>query len=286
MKTIMAILLLAVIPLFSSLTEKENRSINTPQMNKSNHHIKIIAHRGGANLAPENTLAAFREAIGLGVDMIEIDVHLSKDGHIMVIHDFTLDRTTTGKGKVVDMTLDEIRKYDAGVKFSEKFRGEKVPTLDETMELLNGKTGLLIEIKKDKDDQYPGIEEKVVETIHKYKAKSWVIVQSFNKYAILQTNKIDPSLTTFYLASRDFDGIYNKIAQQLSAGETINKEYDGIAPHFSRLNAEKVKTFQKAGLKLFTWTVDKPADMKRVIGWQVNGIITNSPDKLIELLNK
>jgi glycerophosphoryl diester phosphodiesterase len=116
-------------------------------MNKNNHHIRIIAHRGGANLAPENTLAAFRQAIDLGVDMIEIDVHLSKDGHIMVIHDFTLDRTTTGKGKIADMTLKQIRKYDAGVKFNEKFRGEKVPTLDETMELLNGKTGLLIEIK-------------------------------------------------------------------------------------------------------------------------------------------
>lgn len=283
MKIISLISLLLAIAWFANGTGKENATSNESEMN-DNNSIKIIAHRGGANLAPENTLAAFKNAIRLGVDMIEIDVHLSKDGHIIVIHDFTLDRTTTGKGKIADLTLAEIRKCDAGIKFDKKFRGEKVPTLEETMELLNGKTGLLIEIKKDRDEQYPGIEKKVVDLIHRYDAKSWVIVQSFNKYAILQTKKLDPGITTFYLAGRDFDSLYSDIAGQLKAGEKIVREFEGIAPHYSQLNDEKVKTLQKAGYEIFTWTVDKPADMKKVIGWKVNGIITNSPDKLMELL--
>ncbi len=286
MKTIYGSILLIILIFITSRAWPEKKVSNTNDMKNKTHSIKVIAHRGGADLAPENTLAAFKNAIRLGVDMIEIDVHLSKDGHIMVIHDFTLDRTTTGKGRISDMTLEEIKKYDAGIKFSEKFRGEKVPTLEETMSLLHGKTGLLIEIKKDHDDQYPGIEEKVVEMIHKYKARSWVIVQSFNKYAILRTKRIDPAITTFYLTGRNFDDVYANIARQVAAGEKTGSEYDGIAPHFSQLNAEKVKTLQHAGDEIFTWTVDKPADMKRVIGWQVDGIITNSPDKLIELLKQ
>jgi glycerophosphoryl diester phosphodiesterase len=286
MKTILGLLVLITFTFLTGWSWKDKTTLNMNEMKKDNRSIKIIAHRGGAKLAPENTIAAFRQAIDLGVDMIEIDVHLSKDGHIIVIHDFKLDRTTTGTGRIVDLTLDEIKKYDAGVKFGDKFKGERVPTLEETMDALKGKAALLIEIKKDKDEQYPGIEKKVVETIHKYHAEDWVIVQSFNKYAILQTKKTDPSITTFYLASRDFDTLYSDIAQTLAAGKKITKEFDGIAPHFGRLNAEKVKIMQKAGFEVFTWTVDKPADMKRVIGWQVDGIITNSPDKLIEMLKE
>lgn len=286
MKTIQGLFILFTLTLLAGWSWKGNTAINNNEMKKNEHSIQIIAHRGGAKLAPENTLAAFRQAIDLGVDMIEIDVHLSKDGHIMVIHDFTLDRTTTGKGRIVDLTLDEIKKYDAGIKFSDTFRGEKVPTLEETMDLLKGKTALLIEIKKNKDEQYPGIEEKIVETIHKYHATDWVVVQSFNRYSILQTKKTDPAITTFYLTGGNFDALYSGISEKLKTGEKIVKAFDGVAPNYSRLSGEKVKTLQKAGFKVYTWTVDKPADMKKIAGWQIDGIITNAPDKLIEILKK
>lgn len=243
----------------------------------------IIAHRGGANLVPENTLAGFKNAINLGVDMIEIDVHLSKDSNIIVMHDGKIDRTTNGSGEIKDMTLSEIKKYDAGSWFSEKFRDERVPTLDETFNTINGKAILLIEIK-DGDERYPGLEKKVVESIHKHNANEWTVVQSFNKNSILRIKKMDPSIITYYLVSSKFDDLYLSIAEKIKAGEKIEKQFDGIAPQYSHLDSAKVEIMHRAGFKVFTWTVDDPKDMVEMININVDGIITNSPDKLKQIL--
>ncbi len=246
--------------------------------------VKIIAHRGGANLAPENTLIAFKNAINLNVDMIEIDVHLSKDGQVVVIHDEKIDRTTNGKGIIKDMSITEIKKYDAGRWFGDKFKGEKIPTLDEVMETINVKVKLLIEIKNG-DELYPGLEKKVVEIINKYKAKNWVIVQSFNENTVLRVKMMDNEIKTFYLLGRNFDEFYSNTLNKIKIGNKFVKKYDGVAPHFSMLDSAKVKIFHKAGFKVFTWTVDDPEDMKKIANINVDGIITNSPDKLRDILN-
>jgi glycerophosphoryl diester phosphodiesterase len=245
----------------------------------------IIAHRGGADLAPENTLAAFRNAIALGADMIEIDVHLTKDGRVVVIHDNTVDRTTGGHGRIADLTLAKIKQLDAGKKFDEKFAGEKVPTLEETMETLDGKVQLLIEIKKDHDTLYPGLEEKVVKIIHQYDAGKWVVVQSFNKHSVEKVQKADPSLRTFYLLGHNFPAFYDSLAVSLRQGKTLSPSFTGIAPHYSVLDAGKVDTLHTAGYLVYAWTV-KPAEMERLIAMHVDGIITNDPDTLIALLKK
>jgi glycerophosphoryl diester phosphodiesterase len=108
----------------------------------------IIGHRGAAGLAPENTLASIEKALSLGVDRIEIDIHQTKDNVLVVIHDETLERTTNGKGKIKDLTYREILKYSAGAKFSPACENEKVPTLAEVLDLIDGKSQLLIELKK------------------------------------------------------------------------------------------------------------------------------------------
>ncbi len=251
---------------------------------KNVHTPLVIAHRGGALLAPENTLAAFRNAIALGVDMIEIDVHLSKDGHVIVIHDNTVDRTTDGHGRIADMTLAEIKKLDAGKKFSEKFAGERIPTLEETLETLNGKVSLLLEIKKDNDSLYPGLEEKVVDLLHRYHAGEWTVVQSFNKHSVQKVQKLDPSLRTFFLLGHNFPEFYDSLALDLRQGKELPPSFTGIAPHYSVLDAGKTDTLHQAGYQVYTWTVDKPATMKNVIRMRVDGIITNTPDKLLEIL--
>ena len=246
----------------------------------------VIAHRGGAALAPENTLDAFRNAIALGVDMIEIDVHLSRDGHVIVIHDNTVDRTTNGHGRIADMTLEQIKALDAGKKFSEKFTGEKIPILEETLETLNGKVALLLEIKKDHDSLYPGLEEKVVDILHRYKAGTWAIVQSFNKHSVLKVQCLDPSLRTFYLLGHNFPAFYDSLAQSLKTSGDLSPSFTGIAPHFPVLDAGRTDTLHKAGYQVYTWTVDKPEEMKKVIAMQVDGIITNEPSKLMGILRK
>lgn len=281
MKILSFFLFLTILPVFSVCCGHVIK--NDPSGGE--RPVLVIAHRGGATLAPENTLAAFRNAIALGADMIEIDVHLTRDGHVVVIHDNTVDRTTDGHGRIADLTLAEIKELDAGKKFSEKFAGEKVPTLEETMETLNGKAQLLIEIKKDHDSLYPGLEEKVVDLIHRYDAGKWTIVQSFNKHSVEKVQKADPSLRTFYLLGHNFSAFYDSIAENIRNDKKLPPSFTGIAPHYSVLDAGRVDTLHRAGYLVYAWTV-KPEEMERIISMKVDGIITNDPDKLIALLKK
>lgn len=239
----------------------------------------IIAHRGGAKLAPENTLAAIRQAVELGVDMIEIDVILSKDGEIIVIHDDKIDRTTNGEGVVKEMTLDQIRQYDAGSWFDESFAGEKVPTLDEVFDAIGGESILLIEIK-DGDEEYPGLEKKVVESIHRHDANEWVVVQSFNEQSVLRVKQMDPTLMTFYLMGKNFGEFYNR----LPADKPATLPYQGVAVHYSGIDAEKAKKLHETGYQLYVWTVNEDTDMDMMIEAGVDGIITDRPDALSEKL--
>jgi len=260
--------------------QKEAKEMNNSE---NDYQAKIIAHRGGAKLAPENTLAAFKNAINIGVDMIEIDVHLSKDSNIIVIHDNTLDRTTDGTGKIKNLSLAEIKSYDAGFWFSKDYENEKVPTLSEVLETINGKVILLIEIK-DGDERYPGLEKKIVEAVKKYDAVKWVIVQSFNKSSIIRIKKIYPELVTFYLSGKTFEVLFSEIEEKMKLNEKVKKQFDGIAAHHSVLDSEKVAILHKAGFNVFTYTVNEPKDMKKNIEIGVDGIITDSPDKLKALL--
>ena len=245
----------------------------------------IIAHRGGAKLAPENTLASFDNAIALGVDMIEIDVHLSKDAEIIVIHDETLNRTTNGSGEIKDLTLHDIKKYDAGSWFGEDFKNEKVPTLAETLQTINGQCKLLIEIKGG-DERYPGLEEKIIQTIKEHNATKWVIVQSFNKNSILRIKEMYPELMTYYLLGRNFNEFYSEISDQMSKGNNVEREFNGVAPHYKSLDKNKVAFLHNAGYGVFTFTVNDKSDMQKVIEIGVDGVITDSPDILKGILKQ
>ena len=158
----------------------------------------IIGHRGGASIGPENTLDCFRKGIEAGADMIEIDIHLTKDGQIVICHDESINRTTNGKGKIRDMTFEEIRRYRA--KDSKgNLTDQQLPSLDEVFELFTqvrsegNPCGLLIEIKRT-NDIYQGIEEQLSQKIYYYQAKEWVIVQSFNDFSLEIMHQLDPTI--------------------------------------------------------------------------------------------
>lgn len=253
----------------------ENTSSTSEAPETEKPAILNIAHRGGAKLAPENTIAAIRQAIELGVDMIEIDVILSQDGEVIVIHDDKIDRTTDGEGVVKEMTLEEIKQYDAGSWFDARFAGEKVPTLGEVFEAIDGQTVLLIEIK-DGDEEYPGLERKVVDAIHKYEANDWVVVQSFNENSVLRVREMDPTLITYYLLGRNFVEFY----EALPAAKPATLPYNGIAVHYSGIDASKAEKIHDTGYKLFVWTVNEAKDMEQMIDAGVDGVITDLPDEL------
>ena len=170
------------------------------------HKPFVIAHRGASAYAPENTIAAFNKALDMAADGIEIDVHLTKDRHIVVSHDEKLGRTCNGTGFIKDFTLEELKKLDFGSWFSHEYANERIPTLDEIMYLLRDKDILLnIEVKNNLVI-YEGIEKAIVDVIKEHKMVEKVIVSSFNHYCLREIKRLAPELKIGLLYS---ERLYN-----------------------------------------------------------------------------
>lgn len=237
----------------------------------------VIGHRGDAKNAPENTLISFKRAIEMGADGIELDVQMSKDGQLVVIHDERVDRTTDGIGFVKDFTLKEIKRLDAGIKFGKKFSGERIPALYEVFDLIGNRNFIVnIEIKSG-IVIYPDIEEKLVEMVMDYNLQDRVVISSFNHYSIREVKKIAPELKIGLLYECGLVEPWH-IANRMHA-YSLHPFYFNIIP-------ELVAGCKKNNVKLFPWTVDKKDDMERMIKSGVDAIITNDPQTLINLIAK
>ncbi|MFT9497801.1 glycerophosphodiester phosphodiesterase [Anaerosolibacter sp.] len=237
----------------------------------------IFAHRGASGYAPENTMAAFRKALEMGADGIELDVHLSKDGHLIVCHDETLQRTTDGMGWIKDLTLEEIRKYDGGSWFGEGFQGEKVPVLEEVLNLIQPTKVLLnVEIKNG-IVIYPGIERRVINLIRRYALEERTIISSFYHHSLVESKKIDPLIKTGVLY----------VAGWVEPWEYARKlQADALHPAYHNIDAAFVEGCKTHGIEINTYTVNEETDMKRLAGIGVTGIITNYPDKAISMVHQ
>lgn len=234
----------------------------------------VIAHRGASGYAPENTMPAFEKALEMGAEGIELDVHLTKDGETVVIHDHTIDRTSNGTGMVGQFTLQEIKQLDFGSWFDEKFNGTTIPTLKEVLELLKGWEGLLnIEVKSG-PIIYPEIEQKLIALIKQYGFEQKVIFSSFNHYSLCDIKKIDPAMDIgiLYMCGLVEPWIY---------AEYINAQ--ALHPLFYNIIPELVEGCKKSGIKLNPYTIDDPKDMERIIKAEVDGIITNYPDLALKV---
>jgi glycerophosphoryl diester phosphodiesterase len=237
-------------------------------------NMQIVAHRGGAGIGLENTLSCIEKGIASGANMIEIDIHLTKDGHLLVCHDQTVDRTTNGKGKIREMTLDEIRKLNV-VDAEGNLTDEHLPTLAEVLELINARAVLLIEIKRTKKI-YQGIEQKMVDEIEKFQAASWVVVQSFNDSVLENINAINPELRLEKLLFCKFFGIpviYDGTLSgftftKYSYVSSFNIFYQAASPSF-------IKTIHRQGKEVKIWTLNEP---EKAPDLPVDGIITDRPD--------
>lgn len=237
----------------------------------------IIAHRGASRHAPENTMAAFRKALELGAGGIETDVHLSADGHLMVTHDEKVDRTSNGKGLIRDKSFGELKSLDFGSWFSPEFKDERIPELDELLQMLGGWDGLLnVEIKNG-PVFYPGIEQAVASAIRKHKFINRTIISSFNHYSLVEIRKIDPEIKTapLYMA-----GLYEPWKYARSIGATA------IHPLFYNIVPEVIKGCKLNGIMVNPFTVDQPEQIKAMVEAGVDGIITNVPDVAIKIANE
>lgn len=242
--------------------------------------IVLTGHRGAAGTAPENTLISVSKALAFGCDRIEVDVQQSKDGQVVVLHDRTLERTTNGSGFVETYTLDELKKLDAGSKFDKKFAGEKIPTLDEVFELIDGKSVFLIEIK-DGSETYPDIEKHVVESIHKYNAHHWVIVHSFNDHVLEKVHQLDSTIVLHKLLIGDLpllplfnDGNWNSSSfASYDYCTEISLYYKFVTPSF-------IRRMHKLGKKVNVWTVNDQKQIETIMAMGADGIITNFPERV------
>jgi len=238
----------------------------------------VIAHRGFSGSAPENTVAAIREAIAIGADMAEIDVTLTADERVVVIHDETLDRTTNGSGKVADRSFDDVRSLDAGSWFAPRFAGEKVPTLGEVLDTTNGRILLNVEIKTEAVDR--GISGWVATAIRERGMVDQVIVSSFSPTALEQMHALAPEIRTAVL--------YNPELQRGKGPVEIVHSLGASAFNIrgSRLKAKMLRSCRKQGIPVGVYTVDKPKRMKRWVKKEINAIFTNHPDRLLEVLGE
>jgi glycerophosphoryl diester phosphodiesterase len=238
----------------------------------------VIAHRGFSGRAPENTVVAIREAIAIGADMAEIDVTLTADERVVVIHDETLDRTTNGSGKVADYSFDDIRNLDAGSWFAAQFAGEKVPTLEEILDTVKGRILLNVEIKSEAVDR--GISDKVAAAIRDRGMTDQVIVSSFSPTALERMHAVAPEIRTAVL--------YNKDLQRGQDPAEIVHSLGASAFNIrgSRLKAEMLRSCREHGIPVGVYTVDKPRKMKRWVKKKIDAIFTNYPDRLIEVLGE
>lgn len=247
----------------------------------------VIAHRGASGHAPENTMAAIRLALDMKSDVIEIDVHLSKDKQVIVIHDATLDRTTTGSGSVDTYSLAELKELDAGSWMGDKFVGESIPTLEEVIEVVGEQSILLIEIKKGKKKRYEGLEQKVIDLVRKYRTENHTIIQSFQKKTIEKVIRLAPEIEAHKLiigklpiVSWHHDGkwqFYHPL--KIEGVKAIN-------PAFQFLTKSFVRNMRMADKKIFVYTVNTTEKMEKCMEMGVSGIITNYPDRLVELIGK
>lgn len=239
---------------------------------ESRNKIMNIAHRGASGYAPENTLAAFDKAVEMQADYIEIDVQLSKDDLPVVIHDDTLDRTTNGTGNVSAYTLEELRSLDAGSWFDKKYAGEKIPSLNEVLEMYGEKIDILIELKS--PELYPGVEEKVAEALAKYKldTSNNIVIQSFNHPSVIKSAELLPEITHGVLAGENYKNVTDQQLQEFAAyAEYFN-------PNLKIVSSELVDNVHQAGMKISPYTIKTKAEAERIYKFGVDGLITDYPD--------
>ncbi len=247
--------------------------------------VEIVAHRGFSGIAPENTLAALRAAIEIGADRVEFDVHLTGDGVPVLLHDKKLDRTTNGKGLVVEQTLGEIRKLDAGSWFDPRFQDERVPTLDEALALCKGRVAVNVEIKGEAVERGSGIPEggveaKVVEAIRRHGMVEQSVISSFEPLALERIHRLAPEIS--------LQSLYNKKLQEGLRPEKICAAVGSRALNCSwkEVTAEWIAGAHQAGLELNVYTVNEPEDFRQMLQLGVDGVITDRPDRLLSLLGR
>ncbi|MBE6835462.1 MAG: glycerophosphodiester phosphodiesterase [Ruminococcaceae bacterium] len=240
----------------------------------------VLAHRGANKRAPQNTLPAFRKAVEFNADGIETDVHLSKDGEIVICHNYTIDATSNGEGLIRDYTCDELKKFDFGSYFSDEFKGVTLPTLSEALDIVKDMQLINIEIKAPqvKND----LVKRTVDMVQKYGLRDRVIISCFNPECIRESKEIDPGIRTGLLYENDDLGKeimafgVEKYCAQLNA--------NAAHPGKDLITEEEVKRLHEMNMMVNVWTVNEKEDILRLTEWGCDALISDIPDFVMSVL--
>ncbi len=239
----------------------------------------VIAHRGASAHAPENTLAAFELAVQQGADAVEFDVKLTADGQVVVLHDQTVDRTTDGRGDLRAFSLAALRELDAGARFSEQFRGQRVPTLEEVFETVGRRVRMNIELTNyatPLDSLVPA----VVALVRRFGLEKQVLFSSFFPHNLRQAKRLLPEVPCGLLTWAGWMGWWGR-AVGFRAGV-----YQAIHPNLQDVDAARVRRWQAAGRRVHVWTVNAEADLARLFAEGVDGVFTDDPALALRLLGR
>jgi len=233
----------------------------------------MIAHRGASAHAPENTMAAFRRAVEMGVSFIETDLQLSRDARLVAIHDPSVERTTNAQGLVKEYTLRELRELDAGSWFDPKFAGEKIPTLEEIIHFAR-ETDVVFFLEVKSNDTW-GVEHALVSALRQAQEVARASILSFDPSALANVRRLEPTLISGLLLDQ---------SPETAVAEAARVGARQIAPHHKLLTKNLVAAAHASHLQVITWTVNEPADMRAALATGVNGVMTDYPDRLTQVL--
>ena len=263
-------------------------------MKNTNRKVTLLGHRGARAIAPENTLVSFQTALDIGVDMIELDVHLSKDGELMVIHDPELSRTTDGQGMVCDFDKETLQALNASAKFSgeKTFDIQHIPTLQEVYDLVGDQADINVEIKTKADgSRYEGIEEKVIELVKHNNQLDTTLISSFNFPTIEKIQKLAPEIQRHVIVS---GGYFKQKAEEGKTEEDIVQEfidrnYDLIAVEKSFLTPNMMKLLNEAGIREAVWIINDVDELEKYVSMGVDRVTSDYPHIIVpayrELIN-
>jgi glycerophosphoryl diester phosphodiesterase len=231
----------------------------------------IFAHRGASVYAPENTLAAFQLAVQQGADGIELDVHLTKDGHVVVAHDDHLERTTGFNGRISELSLAEIKQLDAGSFFDSLYQNERIPALVEVLELLNRRIVINIELKNlfSIDDRLP---QAVADLVKQFGMQNRVFFSSFNPLALRQIKKFLPQSEVGLLALQGNSGWWAR-----GWPGRLLVPYEALHPAVEDVSPSLIQRFHRKGIRVHTYTVNEPNLIQKMIQFKVDGFFTDDP---------
>lgn len=247
---------------------------------------KVISHRGANKVAPQNTLPAFKKSIEIGVDGFETDIHLTSDGVPVICHNYTIDETSDGKGNVKDQTLEQLRTYDFGSYFHEKFKGTTLPTLEEFLtlcetadiEIMN------IEIKPPLDGKME-IVEKTINAVKAHGLFKKLLISSFDPNVLIECKRLDPECKTGFLYAPNKSFFYTKMLfGYVEFAKEIKADY--LHPHYLSVNKRYVKRLHENGIGINVWTVNKPETVSKLLRLGVDGIITDVPQMVNALVKR